>query len=184
MFADNYAPVNPLAPPPGWYGFDHTGIIPPVVNTSEMMTDTTSDNTATMLGLYELNPPYAHFNPNLGAGENGSPVHQPPVPQMTNNFSTPLSTTPLTPREQEVFGAIFGNSRLPLTLEDLIPSPLSLPEIGFAAGSPSIATPSSSSSLSTGSALPKEVSSAKLQTNQPEDSASVVSQSPAANRCA
>ena len=184
VFADNYAPVNPLAPPPGWYGFDHTGIVPPVVNTSEMMTGTASDNTATMLGLYELNPPYAHFNPNLDAGGSGPPVHQPPVPQMTNNFSTPLSTTPLTPREQEVFGAIFGNSRLPLTLEDLIPSLLSLPEIGFAASSPSIATPSSPFSLSTGSALPKEVSFAKLQTNQPEEPASVVSRSPAANQCA
>ena len=160
-FADNYAPVNPLAPPSGWYSVDHTGIVPPVVNTSGMMTNTTSNNTATMLGLYELNPPYAHFNPNLGASEDDSPSVQAPVPQTANTLSTPLSTGLLTPREQEVFGAILGNSQLPFTLDNLIPLPFSLLENGFVAGSPSAATPNSPSPFFTGSAPHTKISSAK-----------------------
>lgn len=160
-FADNYAPVDPPAPPSEWYSVDHTGVAPPVVNTSGMMTGTASNYTATMLGLYELNSPYAHFNPNLGPSEDDSPSVQEPVPQTTNTLSTPLSTGLLTPREQEVFGAILGNSQLPFTLENLIPLPFSLLENGFVAGSPSTATPSSPSPLFTGSAPHTEVSFAK-----------------------
>ena len=142
-----------------------------------------------MLGLYELNSPYAHFNLNLGVGGDDSPVYQSsvqvPVPQTADTLPAPLSTAPLTPREQEVFGAILGNSRLPLTLEDLIPLPLSPLENGFMAGSPFAATSSSPPPLSTVSASPKEFSFAKPQTNQPESpAASVMPQSPAVNQCA
>ena len=190
VFADNYAPVNPFSPPPGYYTFDHTRAAPPVVDTSGMMTGTASNTAAAMLGLYELNHPYAHFNPNLGTGGNGFPVHQPPtqippVPPAANVLPTPLSTSSLTLHEQEVFNAIFGNPQSSLTLEDLIPLPLSLPEDGFMAAansmadSPSPASPDSPSPLST-YPVPKELSF-KARINKTERP---VPQSPATNQCA
>ena len=189
VFSENYAPVNPFSPPPGWY----TGIFPPV-NASGMMPGTASNITAAMLGLYELNPPYAHFNPNLGRSESNFPVHQPPVqpppvPPTVNALPTSLSTVPLTPREQEVFGAALGNPRLSFALDDLIPLPLPLSEDGFVtatssvADSPSPVTLTSPSPLTAAQALPKELFT-EPQVSIVWGSASVMPQSPATNRCA
>ncbi|KAF9651227.1 hypothetical protein BDM02DRAFT_3110941 [Thelephora ganbajun] len=189
VFADNYAPINPFSPPPGYY----TGMAP-VVNTSGMIAGNAPSTTAAMLGLYELNPPYAHFNPNLGIDGNGFPLHQPPartspVPPMASVSLNPLSTASLTPHEQEVFSAILGNSQMPLTLEDLIPLSLSLSDDPFVAaansvaGFPTPATPPSLSSLYA-SISPKELSFAGTQTGRTENPASTMPQSPARNQCA
>jgi len=191
VFADNYAPINPFSPPPGYYAFDNTGIVPPVVNTSEMMAGTASDIAAAMLNLCELNHPYAHFNPNLGTGGNSFPVHQlpaqiPPVLPTSDVLPIPPSTSSLTPHEQEVFDTILGNSQLPFTLEDLLPLPLPLPEDGFMSvadsllGPPSPATPSSPFPLSTSTA-PEELSFTGVQINETERP---MLQSPATNQCA
>ena len=141
-----------------------------MVNTNGMMTGTVSNNVAAMLNLHELNPPYAHFNPNLGPS--------------TEALPTPLSSVSLTPREQEVFSAILGNSQLPLGLEDLIPSPLSFSESGLVVGSPAAIAPSSPSPLSADLTPPKELSFAKPQTDQTEGPALAIPQSPDANQCA
>ena len=183
VFPNNYAPVNPFSPPPGWYATDHTGIVPPVVNTNGMMTDTASNAVAAMLGLHELNPPYAHFNPNLVPSGNSAPVHQqaPLVPPTAEALPPP--TISLTPREQEVLDAVLRNPQLPLTWEELVPSSLSFSKNGVVDGSPSAATPSSPSSLSA-DLTSKELSFAKAQTNEIEEPASETPQSPAANQCA
>ena len=185
VFSVNYTPVNPFALPSEWYDFDYTGIFPPVVDTSEMMTGA-SNNTATMLGLYELNPPYAHLNPRLTTSGDGIPVYQSSVqmPQTANSLSIPHSTTFLTPHDQEVFSAILGNPQLPFTLENLVPLPLPLPENGLTAGSPSAATSSSLFPLSTSSAPFEELSLVEPQTNQAEGSAPATSQPPTSNQCA
>ena len=173
VFADNYAPINPFSPPPGYYTFDHAGP-GPVVDAARTMTGTAPNNTATMLGLYELNSPYAHYNPNLDAGGSRSPVHEPPVqtspvPPAVNAVPTPLSTSPLTPREQRVFNAAIRDSHLPLALEDLVPFPFSIYGDGFmpaadsTAGSPSPVTFGSPSPFFTYT-LPEELSFAKPQT--------------------
>jgi len=185
IFADNYAPVNPFAPLPGYYTFNQAGPVPQVVNTSGTMTGTASDTTTAMLGLYELNHPYAHFNPNLDPGfpSYQPPVQSSPVPPATNQLSAPLSTAPLTPHEQEVFNAIIGNSQMPLTLENLIPLPFSFPEDPFvtAGGSvadfPSPASPSSPSPLST-STPPQELSFTKSQTSKNESPVPATPQPP------
>lgn len=158
----------------------------------EMMTGTASNTTAAMLGLYELNSPYAHYNPNLDAGGSGLPNYQPPVQTspvlpITNAPPAPLSTAPLTPHEQQVFNAVMGRSRLPLSLEDLISLPLSFSGDGFmtaaglVAGSPSPDIFSSQSPFSI-STLPKELSFTELQTSKTARPASTLSQLPATNR--
>lgn len=129
-----------------------------------MMTGPAANTTAVMLGLYELSPAYAHFNPNLSPSRNGFPAHQPlaqafPIPSTTIAPLSPLSTAPLTTHEQEVFQAILKNTQTPFTLEDLVP-------------------PSSPSPLS---APAEELSFAKLQ---PENVVSTTPQSSATNQCA
>lgn len=157
VFADNYAPVNPFSPPPGYYIFSHARSAP-VEDAGGMMTGTVPDTTAAMLNLYELNSPYAHYNPNLDAGGSDSPV-----PPTTDPLSILLSTAPLTAQEQQVFDAIIGDTTLPLTLEHLIPFPLSAyqdesaPAMDSVAVPPSLAVPSSPSPLST-SVLPELLS--------------------------
>jgi len=177
VFPENYAPVNPFSPPPGWNTFDHIGLVPPVVNTNGMMASTVSNTIAAMLSLHELNPPYAHFNPNLGPSAND-------FPPTTEALSTPLSTVSLTPQEQEVFSAMLGNSQLPLALKDLIPSPLSFSENGFVVGSPTAVAPSSPSPLSADLMPSKELSFAKPHTDKIEGPALAIPKSPAANQCA
>ena len=155
------------------------------------MTGTAPNTTATMLGLYELNSPYAHYNPNLDAGWNSYPVYQPPVQASpahptANTYQTPLSTSPLTPREQQVFNAMIGDSHLPLSLDDLAPFPLSIYGDGFTpapdsiAGSPSPATWSSPSPFST-YILPEELSftEPQTQTSKTKGSSSKTPRSPA-----
>ena len=165
------------------------------MDTFEIMTGTVPNTTAAMLGLYELNSPYAHYNPNLDTGRSGFPASQPPVqtssvPPMASAVSAPLSTAPLTPHEQQVFNAIMGNSRLPLSLEDLtLPIPLSFPEDGFvtaanpSAGFPSSATPSSPFPFST-STLPVELLFTESQTGTTTGPASTLPRLSATNWCA
>lgn len=193
VFAENYAPINPFAPPPGYYAFDHTGIVP-AVDTRGMMTGIAPDTTAAMLGLYELNCPYAHYNPNLDAGGSGFPAYQPPVQSsstlpMASAYSTSLSAAPLTLHEQQVFNAIMGNSRLPLSLEDLISLPLPFSQDGFVPAANSVAdspSPATFSLPSPFSAIipPKELSFGSLQTSTISRPASKPPQSPATNQCA
>ncbi|KAF9780027.1 hypothetical protein BJ322DRAFT_1023923 [Thelephora terrestris] len=138
VFSESYAPIQ-SSPSPPWYD---TGMFP-MANTDGMMSGPAANTTAAMLGLYELSPPYAHFNPNLSPSRNGFPVHQPPartfpVPPTAISPLSPLSTAPLTAHEQEVFQAILKDSQHPFTLENLVPpsspSPLSVPaeEVSFA----------------------------------------------------
>jgi len=160
------------------------------------MTGTTSNTTATMLGLYELNSPYAHYNPNLAAGWGGPPLYQPPVqvsptPPMANTLPSPLSTSPLTPREQQVFNAMIGDSRLPLSLEDLVPFPLSIYDDGFTPAADPVASSSSPPAWSSPSplptyTLPEELSFARpqTQTSKTKGSASKTPRSPATDRFA
>jgi len=195
VFADNYAPINPFSPPPGYYAFDHARM-GPVVDNVGMATGTAPNTTATMLGLYELNSPYAHYNPNLCAGWNGSPVYQPPVQASpiyptTNTYPSPLSTSPLTPREQQVFNAVISDSQLPLSLEGLVPFPLSIYGDGFTPGAESVANSPSPAAWSSPSpfstyTLPEELSFAKpqTQTSKTKGSASKIPRSPAADRFA
>ena len=143
----------------------------PVMDNGGMATGTAPNTAATMLGLYELNSPYAHYNPNLCAGWNGPPVYQPPVQASpihptANTYPTPLSTSPLTPREQQVFNTMIGDSQLPLSLEDLAPFPFSIYGDGFTPAADSVASspsPGAWSSPSTFSTyiLPEEPSFAK-----------------------
>ena len=130
------------------------------------MTSTAPNTTATMLGLYELNSPYAHYNrPSIYH----PPVQASPIHPTANTYLTPLSTSPLTSREQQVFNAMIGDSQLPLSLEDLVPFPLPIYGDGFTpvadsvANSPSPAARSSPSPFSTYT-LPEELSFAKPQT--------------------
>ena len=160
------------------------------------MTGTAPNTTTTMLGLYELNSPYAHYNPNLATGWNSSRVYQPPVqassvPPTANIYQTPLSTSPLTPREQQVFNTVISDSQLPLSLDDLIPFPLSIYDDGFIpvpdpmAGSPSSTSWSSPSPFSTYT-LPEELSFSKpqTQTSKSKRPASKTPRSPATDRFA
>jgi hypothetical protein len=181
VFPDNYAPVNPYSPPPGYYAFDHTGMVP-VMNTSGMMVGTAPNTAAAMLGLYQLNAPYAHYNPNLDVSGSGFHVYQQfaqtsPAPPMANPLSTPLSAAPLTPHEQQVFNAVLGSSHLPLSLEDLVPLPHPLSEDGFMtaaslmASSPAIPGP------------PSPLSFAKPQASGIDGLAPTAPQSPATKQC-
>jgi len=194
VFAENYAPINPFSPP-GYYIFDHTRT-GPVVDGVGTMTDAAPNTTATMLGLYELNSPYAHYNPSLDSGGSGPPVHQlpvqtAPVSPTANVLPAPLSTSPLTPREQQVFNAAIRESQQPLALEDLVPFPFLIYGDGFmptadsVAGSPSPATFSSPPSFAT-YILPEEVSFAKpqTQTSESEGRVTTMHRSPTTKRCA
>jgi len=151
------------------------------------MTGTSPNTTTTILGLYELNSPYAHYNPNLTAGTpvHQSPVQVSPVPPAINALPVPLSTSPLTPREQQVFNAAISEAPLPLALEDLVPFPFSVYGDGFvsAAGSPSPAAFSSPSPFPTYT-LPEELPSIKrqAQTGKTEGPVSMMPRSPAVNQ--
>src|SRR5579872_4920327 len=85
VFSDNYAPINPLSPPLGYY----SGMFP-MANTSGMITSPTA-----MLGLYELNPPYAHLNPSMVPGGNDLAVNQPSA-----------QTSPVSPTANVPFGPL------------------------------------------------------------------------------
>ena len=142
------------------------------------------NNTAAMLGLYDTNPPHAHFNPSIGAGWNGYPIQQPfvqtsPIPP--NAPLDPLSCAPLTAHEQGVFGAMVNNSQVPFTLENWVSSPLSLLDgasLNSAVGSP--ATSGSPSPMSA-STLAEEFSCINLQASNVEGSTPAV---PQLNQCA
>ena len=79
------------------------------------------DSTTAKLELYDLNPPCAHFNPNL-PGE-GIVPRQPlaqatPTPPVVDALLTPLSMTPLTIEEQDVFRTVLEDISPPFALEN------------------------------------------------------------------
>ena len=162
VFSENYAPIYPPPPPSRRYAWTV-----PVANTAGMMTGPTpTDTTTAMLGLYELNSPYAHFNPNLIAGDNSLPAHQPlsGVPSVSptvNVLASPLPAAPLTTYEQEVFNAMLGNFQPPYTLENPIPSS---PVLSLTASTPA-----------------EEASFAESQTDKSENGTPATPQSPATN---
>ena len=74
VFSDNYAPINPFSPPPGYY----TGMFP-MANPSQMVIGPSTDTPATILSPNEQSPPHAYLNLNTSGGRTRSPIHRPPA---------------------------------------------------------------------------------------------------------